>query len=412
MGDGGVGRSLVVFALGGAAQGVPIVVVLVAIERSGGPAWLTIAAVARLAPYLMCSPFAGAIAGRFEPRAVFAASGLARGVFAVAIGMAIATDASPAVLAVLLFGVVAAGTPAYPALMRVVCDGATRSLDRTSTFVAGLESLVFWGGPALGGLLLATGTAGALAVGAAVAAASVVLAPLVPVVGSGRTSPPGPTTRTIRDATRFLGAPALRPAIASVLAVNVLGGFVAVLLVRLPPELQLGGDREYGLMTFAQGAGGLVAFVALLGAVRPGRRPLMPLAAAGSAVALVATARGEVRVALVACAALGAAVMASEIGATIAVCRRLPRALVAPAFGTFDAAMVVAMIAGAVAATGVVGAIGIRPGFLLVGVVTPFATVGLIPRGASSHTPRIPHIPVQVPDPGLTDIGNVAEETR
>ena len=57
-------------------------------HRGVGTNWLAAVAAARLAPYLLCSPVAGALAGRYEARTVFAVTGLARGVLIAALWIA------------------------------------------------------------------------------------------------------------------------------------------------------------------------------------------------------------------------------------------------------------------------------------------------------------------------------------
>jgi hypothetical protein len=60
-------RHLVAYLAGGLAQGGPFVVVAVEFARRGqGDAYLGGVAVARVLPYLVCSPFAGALLARVE----------------------------------------------------------------------------------------------------------------------------------------------------------------------------------------------------------------------------------------------------------------------------------------------------------------------------------------------------------
>ena len=151
-----VGVALGAFALGSVAQGVPVVIVAVSLDRRGVAAtWLAALAVARLAPYLLCSPLAGRVVGRWSPSRVLRGSLLARAGLLLALVVALGGGASPAVLVMTSFAVVAAGTPAYPAVMRLLHDQRAASLgERTVSLAGGIESASFWAGPALGGLLV------------------------------------------------------------------------------------------------------------------------------------------------------------------------------------------------------------------------------------------------------------------
>jgi hypothetical protein len=380
-------RGFIAFGLGSVAQGVPLVLVAVALERRGaGSEWLAAVAVARLAPYLVCSPGAGALAGRLDPRRVFSIVGLARGGVAAGLGVALAAEAPFGLLVGMMFALVAVGTPAYPALMRVVHGAVPASdLDRASAVAAGLESAAFWAGPALGGALLVAGPAVAVGVGVAMSLASVVVARSIASIDAAQ-----PASRAVHSVSAAFGCllgPAVRPALAAVIGVNVLAGLVTALLVRLPSELGSGGEREYGVLSFVQGCGALVAFAALVGPNVRVRRPLVPLMTAGAAVGALA-AGGDLAVAVLACAAFGASVLAAEVVATSSISRSVPGPFVAPAFGLLDAWMVAAMIAGAVAAPPLVAAVGLRMSLVLVGVGTPLiAAVALRRRGRAVTGP-------------------------
>lgn len=370
------------FVLGSIAQGAPFVVVAASLERREvGSGWLAAVAAVRLAPYLVCSPVAGAIAGRYAARPVLAVTGLGRGVVIVALWIAVRCGSPPGLLVLFLFGLVAVGTPTFPTLMRAVRHTVPPArLDRASTLAAGLESAAFCAGPALGGLLLVvTGAASSLLVCAAMMLVSARLAGFLPSTG--------PTTRRlgelpdqpIRTAARRLLGSQIRPAIVAVLGVNMLAGFDAALLVRLPAGLELGGQRALGLLSFAHGAGAVAAFVALVGPIRGGRRPFVPLVTAAVAVGVLA-ATSELSVAVLACCAVGASILTAEVVVTSALGRTLPASLVAQAFGVLDALMVAAMIAGAAIAPVLTTAVGLRLTLAIAGIGTPLLAICALHR--------------------------------
>ncbi len=370
--------------LGGIAQGAPFVLVAAELERREiGSGWLAAVAAARLAPYLLCSPVAGALAARCETRTVFTAIGLLRSALIGALSVALGAGAPVLVLVSVLFVLVAVGTPTFPALMRAVHDTPHARLDRTSALAAGLESAAFGAGPALGGLLLLLlDTSDALLVCATMTVVSAGIAWFLPVTGETTRPIDGRSSRLVRNASRCLLGPEIRTAIVAVLGVNALAGLNAALLVRIPAGLGLGGERAFGLLSLVSGVGAFAAFVALLGPIPRGRRPLVPLIAAGAAVGLLA-ATTELSVALVACCVLGTAILTSEVLVTGALGRALPRSLVAPGFGVLDALVTAAMITGAVVAPVLTSSFGLRPTLAIAAIAaiaTPLLATCVLPR--------------------------------
>jgi hypothetical protein len=371
----GVARCLWTFVLGSIAQGAPFVLVAAALERRDvGAGWLAAIAAVRLAPYLLCSPAAGALAGRYEARTVFVATNVARGAIVVALWIAVSVDPPAVVLVSLLFLLVAVGTPTFPSLMRAVRSAAPARLDRTSALAAGFESAAFCAGPALGGLLLLADTTSSLLVCVAMMAISAGLATSLP--GSNMASRPvgGRSSRPLRSAGRCLLGPQIRTAIVAVLGVNVLAGLDAALLVRLPAGLDLGDERTFGLLSLVHGIGAFGAFVTLLGPIRRGRRPLVPLLTTAAAVAVL-SASSDVYMAAIACTTIGASILTAEVLVTGALGRSLPCTLVAPAFGMLDALMVAAMVAGAAIAPALSASVGLRATLALAGFGIPLLAI-------------------------------------
>ena len=239
---GGVAACLTTFVLGSIAQGAPFVLVAAELERRGvGTSWLAAVAAVRLAPYLLCSPVAGALAGRYDTRTVFAVTGLARGALIAALWIALRTGSPALVLVSLLFVLVAVGTPTFPALMRAVRHRTPHArLDRTSALAAGLESAAFVAGPALGGLLLLVDATDSLLVCAAMMSMSAAIASFLESAEVVNRPIEGRSRRVVRDAGRCLLGPGIRPAIVAVVGVNVLSGLMATLLVRIPAGLDFG----------------------------------------------------------------------------------------------------------------------------------------------------------------------------
>jgi MFS family permease len=387
----GIAPCFATFAFGSIAQGAPFVIVAASLEHEHvGSGWFAAVAAARLAPYLVCSPVAGALAGRHEARHVFAITGVGRGIVIVALAIAVGAGAPAGLLVSLLFLLVAFGTPGFPALMRVVHHAAPPAqLDRASTVAAGLESAAFCAGPALGGLLLlvATDAVGSLLVCAAMMLISAGLATSLRTVSAATRQRDWLPDQRIRTAGRCLVDSRIRPAVVAVLGVNVIAGLDAALLVRLPGALDPTDERSFGLMSLAHGAGAFVAFFALVGPIPRCRRPLLPLIVASGAV-VVLGATDELSVAVVACFAIGASILTSEAVVTSAVGRTLPSPLVAPAFGVLDAWMVAAMVAGAALAPLLTVTVGLQPSFVLTGFGIPFLAIAALHRRSIGRDDR------------------------
>ncbi|HEX4981956.1 MAG TPA: hypothetical protein VFV63_09665 [Ilumatobacteraceae bacterium] len=370
--DRGVAGCLATFVLGSVAQGAPFVLVAAELERRDvGSGWLAAVAAVRMAPYLLCSPFAGALAGRYATRTVFAATGISRGALITALWIGLGMGAPALVLVSLLFLLIAVGTPNFPALMRAVHHTAPHArLDRTSALAAGLESAAFGAGPAFGGVLLLTDTTNSLLVCVAMMLVSAWIATYVPNAERTTRRIDGRSSRLVRDAGWCLVGPGIRTAIVAVLGVNVLAGINAALLVRLPDGLDLGGARAFGLLSFVSGAGAFAAFVALLAPIPRGRRPLIPLITAGAAIGVLA-ATSELPVALIACCVLGASILTAEVLVISTLGRALPGPLVAPAFGVLDALMIGAMVTGAAVAPVLTATVGLRSTLAIAAIGIP-----------------------------------------
>ncbi len=346
------------FSLGSLAQGVPFTVVALDFDRRGdGPGWIAAVALARLVPYLACSAVAGALASRLAPRQVLVGCGVCRAILAVGLWICLAVDLARPLIVLLLLALTAVGTPAYPALIRVVHDVAPAARPRLAAAAAGVESGTFWAGPALGGALVALGVPGVLAVAAGIATVSVGLAPIALGQSVGPTVHAAPAP--IRRALAALLAPQLRPAMVSVIAVNVAAGALGVLLVVVARGFDHDHQRIYGLLALVEGFGATAVLAAMLGPLRLQQVPRVPLLAAFATVGVLAIT-SRLSVAAGACAVFGAAALASEVVASSAISETLPADLVAPAFGILDAAMVAAMLVGTAVAPGLVDLAGIR----------------------------------------------------
>lgn len=355
----GVRRLLGSHACSALAMSMPWPGLLVAVSQSThSGSWLSATGAARMAPYVLLSWCAGAIADRpgrtrlVRRSAVSRAAVLAATVLLVASGHVLA-----AVLSATL--VVALGTPAFPAIAASLPRLTGGTGGRATELLVTIEVAAFAVGASVGGLVLAvvpgtrsaivslTGLSFALAAAGAVLLRGLRLPDNAAGVGEPRRSSVGVgVTTCVRLLTRT--GPALRAVIA-VVAANAVIGLMDVALLPMADSWWRAGPSAFGLATAALGLGALGGPAAgrLLGltASRPGRALFvtgLPLALTG-----LTPAAGWALVPLV---VAGAASVQVETGSTAAIQRHIPDHLQGSALGLVDALMVGGGLLGAAAA--------------------------------------------------------------
>ena len=113
--------------------------------------WVTIAAAARLVPYVVCSPAAGVLAGRHRFGVVCRTASVVRLAVQFVLTVLVVTRPQPVLLVATLFGLTAAGTPVYPGL--VAATRAVMPVERlaaANAVTAAVESAAFVTGPGPG----------------------------------------------------------------------------------------------------------------------------------------------------------------------------------------------------------------------------------------------------------------------
>ena len=342
------------YGVSSVAQGMPVVIVISILDEAGAsPAWVAVAAGARLVPYVVCSPVAGALAARVAMGTVCRATCACRLGVLCALTLLVNTALHPLVLAAFLFALTTAGTPVYPALV-----AATRAvvphgrLARANAITAAVESAAFVAGPALAGLLLGTaGRRGVMVTACVLMSMALLVADRGPVRSSARTtlSKPERLRTSVSSAARALCRRSARPGVTSLLAVNLLAGLEAVLLVTVADRLRDAGTAAYGTLAAASGAGAMCGVaIALVGSSRRRLPEAPPVFVVVSALSLAGLALvGNVAVAAIVVGVAGAACMLAEISALGRLQRCVAAHDLAPAFGVLDSVSVLAMLAGA-----------------------------------------------------------------
>ncbi|MBZ4322345.1 MFS transporter [Streptomyces sp. SCA2-4] len=252
------------------ADGVTKVVLpLLATRLTASPALVSAVSLALTLPWLLTALHVGVLADRADRRLLlWCADGL-RLLAVGALGAAVATDrAGIAVLlgAALVLGVaeVVALTAAAALVPALVPPGRR---ERVNAWIAGAETAANeFGGPFVGGLLLAAGTGIALgSVWVAYAAGSALLLLLAGRFRADRPAPAGPAAgprpdvhREIRDGLRFLWREPLLRTMSLTLTVLCAswGAWTALMPVVATGRMGLSAG-DYGIMVSALGLGGL-----------------------------------------------------------------------------------------------------------------------------------------------------------
>lgn len=249
-----------------------VAMLIVVYEQSHDALALGLVGAARIAPYLVLSVPAGIVADRFDRRLILLATDVSRG--ALQIVLAVLVLAGAPVLSIVAVAIVASCIstffgPAIGAYLPSLVDDEA-DLGPANSVWATLDNLAYFVGPAIAGIIIATGgLAVAFLLNAATFAfVSVMLATL-------------PSRRTLieaaEDKARSEGATEIQAAVATgwgtivrrlpgivVLdtATSFAGGALGVLTVVIAVDSLGAGEAATGLLNAATGIGGIVAGIA------------------------------------------------------------------------------------------------------------------------------------------------------
>jgi CRP-like cAMP-binding protein/predicted MFS family arabinose efflux permease len=377
--------SLTVSQIGDWLYGVALVVYV--FDQTASPAWVAASAILRLAPYVVFGAVGGAIADRYDRRAVMIATDLARAACMAGLAAVVVAEA-PVWLALLLAAVSAtAGTPARPAQAAITpALVPERDLAAANAVVSILEHSALVLGPALGGLLLLLGSpAVAFAVNGGSFLASAVL--VVPIRARAAAEPeeeqPPSLARRLADGFTALansGDAALL--VGLVVAASLVYGMEVVLLVLVAEQLLGTGSEGVSMLMAAVGAGGLAAAgltSRLAEARRPGRTLLLVLLAFSLPLMSLAVIR-EPALAYAAMAVEGAGNIVFDVLAITMLQRVVRQEVLGRVFGVLDSLAVAGILAGSLLVPVVVAALGLRWALVVAGGTMLACAAAALPR--------------------------------
>jgi MFS family permease len=364
-----------------------IAVIVYAFEQGGATA-VGIVGLVRWVAAAAVSPFAALLGDRYDKRLVMVSSDLARVVLIGAAAAAVYTDSPPVVVYILAALVGVAATAFRPAEAALVPALARTPDELTAANVAAstIESIGMFGGPAIGGLLLAaTGPATVFVVTAGLLLCSALL--LVGIPPAGEVEPAEREEESIREEL-LAGFRAiaherrLRLLVGLFSAQTFVDGMLNVLIVVVALDLLDTGRAGLGFLNSAVGIGGLLG--ALAAAALVGRRRLaadfgLGIFIWGVPIALVAVWPNQV-FALVLLGIVGIGNTLVDVSGMTLMQRAAPDEVLARVFGVLESLLLLTVGLGAVVAPLLVNWLGDRGALIVAGALLPVLVVPAWPR--------------------------------
>ena len=370
--------------------------------RAGGAAAVGIVGLVRFIPSAIASPFAAMLGDRFARERVIVVAELTRSVLLVASVLVIALE-GPTALVYLLAGLISIAYSAVrPAQAALLPSLATSPAELTAANVTSstLESLGIFGGPAIGGLLLAA-TSVEVVFGAAAVAflLSAVLVSRVRI--TERPEPPERRGSAVREfAAGFVTLakqPGLRVLVLLLVAQTLVAGALNVLIVVSALQLLDLGEQGVGFLNSAVGIGGLVG--AMVSALLIGRRLtsnfLLGILLWGVPIALIGLFP-EPGPALLFLALVGLGNTLVDVSAFTLLQRAVPDDVLARVFGAVQSLWVGSIGIGAIMAPILIAAFGVRVALLITGALLPILAILLRRRLAELDEVPVPEREIEL----------------
>jgi MFS family permease len=363
----------------------------------GGPAAVGVLAVVRYLLMAVVTPFAATLADRYPRRAVMISADLVRAALVVIAAGVIFSDGPALVVYGLAIVTALAGTPFRPAQAALLPKLARDSGELTAANVASstIESVGFFAGPALGGLLLAVADIPVVYLFNAAtfiwsAALVLRIKPVVEPTPDDQDAldeaEDGPPEGFLREAAAgfatILRSPDLRALVGLYAAQCVVAGASAVFIVAVALDMLDLGKAGVGYLDAMMGIGGLVGgFVALVLAQR-GRLAfdfaLGVFLWAGPL--LLIAAWPTLPSAIIALFLIGLANSLVDINVYTILQRVVSDEVMGRVFGALESSLIGAMALGALLMPILISTIGLRAGLLVVGAAVSGVALLALPR--------------------------------
>jgi len=365
----------------------------------GGPTAVGLLGVVRYVSMAVIGPFASVLGDRYPRKLVMAASDSVRAVLVIVAALLIAGDANQYWVYALAVLTSICATPFRPAQASLLPELASGPGDLAAANVASstIESVGFFAGPAIAGLLLAVSSIQTVYIFNAatfVWSAFLVLGIRMPAVETAKAATTDATTEEAEPSEGFLaeasagyreilGSRDLRIMIGLYCAQTVVAGASLVFDVSIALDLLGIGNSGYGYLGAVLGVGGLIGgFVALVLAQRGHlARDFGVGVFFWSAPLLLVAVWPTVAAAALMALMLGLANSVVDVNAFTILQRIAPKEAMSRVFGAMESAVIGTMALGALLMPFLIKTIGIRWGLVVIGAsvatLVLFATAGL-----------------------------------
>src|SRR5436190_13290616 len=351
--------------------------------EQGGATAVGVVGLARWLSAAAVSPFAALLGDRYDRRLVMVSSDLVRVVLIGAAAAAVYTDSAPVVVYVLAALVGVAATAFRPAEAALVPTLARTPEELTAANVTAstIESIGIFGGPAIGGLLLAaTGPATVFAVTAGLLLVSAAL-----LLGIRPAAEPEPAERreeSIREELlagfrAVVGERRLRLLVGLFSAQTFVDGMLSVLIVVIALKLLDTGRAGVGFLNSAVGIGGLLGALAAAALVGRGRQAAdfgLGIFIWGVPIALVAVWPNQAFV-LVLLAVVGIGNTIVDVSGMTLLQRSAPDDVLARVFGVLESLLLLTVGLGALVAPVLLNWLGTRGALIVAGSLLPLVVI-------------------------------------
>jgi MFS family permease len=377
-------RDLCAFQLGCAASALALwgftVALAVAAYQAGGTTAVGVAVLIRTLPSASVAPIIAWLGDRRSRRSSIVIGAATSGALLAGLALVVGAHAPLGAVFVVsaLYAIVGTGTRLTQAAMLPNLTHGPRQLASANSVWSALENGGFLVGALLVGLAVSIGSVelafALLAAAAAVAAvAFMVIAPDPP--PAHRVPLPGSTAarELLLGAREIVADPKLRDAVGLLGALTLVDGLVDVLLVVVALRLVAIGAGGVGWLNGAWGAGGLIGGLGglvLLGRGRFGVAVFTGAVMVAVPMVLLAGLAGQAT-AVAAFIVFGAGYSIAESASQTLIQRLASDEVMGRAFGVVEALSLVGTGLGAIAAPGLVDALGIRGALVCAGALLP-----------------------------------------
>jgi predicted MFS family arabinose efflux permease len=387
-----------------------LALVVLVYDRTHSPLWTGVTTAARVVPFVALGPLGGVLADRYDRRRIMIGSDVIR-LALILLLAAVAATGLPVLLAPVIAALATAASAPYLPCVTAVIPRLVASEDMPGAYAArsAVTGLAIIAGPALGGILLLLGSPAtaialnALTFGLSALAALAIRADGVFRAGRPAERPAGLLREVAQGASALRSNPEALRLVGADITCSLVYGTQTVLLLMVSRHIGI-GPPGYGYLFASIGAGGLVG-TALASRASRSNRSRWTLAAALAAVGLpmpllAVTPWPAVAIALAGLTGTGAVLV--EILTDTCLQRVMDQDVLGRAFGLTLPAAYGGIVAGALIAPVLAGALGLSGALVSIGaavltyalaVVRPSRAVpgtaeGVQPSVAGDAAPR------------------------